>query len=120
MKSDSTQVPLVRFEKKKKSWYACWDSFETHYKAQYKIRFQLKPAHIDSEMWFGGQKYGDASFEVMWEDVLRATREARKPYHENNSESRVKPGALCPSCGEIQTSQANSGGLFSHRLLMVM
>ena len=62
----------------------------------------------------------NSELEVMWEDVLRATREARKPYHENNSESRVKPGALCPSCGEIETSQANSGGLFSHRLLMVM
>lgn len=80
MKSDLTQVPLVRFEKKKKSWYACWDSFETHYKAQYKIRFQLKPAHIDSEMWFGGQKYGDASFEVMWEDgaKMAAPREHRR------------------------------------------
>ena len=62
----------------------------------------------------------NSELEVMWEDVLRATREARKPYHENNSESRVKPGALCPSCGEIQTSHANSGGLFSHRVLMVM
>ena len=62
----------------------------------------------------------NSELEVMWEDVLRATREARKPYHENNSESHVKPGALCPSCGEIETSQANSGGLFPHRLLMVM
>jgi hypothetical protein len=46
----------------------------------------------------------NSELEVMWEDVLRAMREARKPYHENDSESRVKPGALCPSCGKIETS----------------
>lgn len=62
----------------------------------------------------------NSELEVMWEDVLRAMRESRKPYHENDSESRVKPGALYPSYGEIETSQANSGGLFSHRLPMVM
>lgn len=62
----------------------------------------------------------NSELEVMWEDVLRAMRESRKPYHENDSESRVKPGALYPSYGEIETSQANSGGLFSHRLSMVM
>ena len=38
----------------------------------------------------------NSELEVMWEDVLRATREARKPYRENDSESCVKPGALCP------------------------
>jgi hypothetical protein len=35
----------------------------------------------------------------------------------------VKPGALCPSYGEIETlssSQAILGRLFSHRLPMVM
>jgi hypothetical protein len=36
----------------------------------------------------------NSELEVMWEDVLRAMREARKPYRENDSESRVKPGAL--------------------------
>jgi len=62
----------------------------------------------------------NSELEVMWKDVFRAMREARKPFHENGSESRVKPGALCPSCGEIRTSQASSAGLFLRRLPMVM
>lgn len=62
----------------------------------------------------------NSELEAMWEDVLRVMREARKPYRENDSGSCVKPGALCPCCGEIETSQANSGHLFSHRLPMVM
>lgn len=67
LKSDLTEVPLTKFEKKQVPWFLCWKSRETHYKASYKIRFHLKPAHIDSELWFGGTKYGDASFEVRWE-----------------------------------------------------
>ncbi len=82
MKSDLTKVPAHRFEKKgKKSWWKCWKEYTPHYQAAYKIRFLLKPASVDSELWFSGEKYGEAKdFEVIWEAGanMAAPREHRQ------------------------------------------
>jgi len=70
MKSDLTNVPLNRFEKKKKRAWQFWKSYKTHYIARYKVKFHIQPAGIDFALWFDGNEYRDPnlkSFEVEWE-----------------------------------------------------
>lgn len=70
MKSDLTNVPLNRFEKKKKRAWQFWKSYKTHYIAKYNVKFCIQPAGIDFALWFDGDEYRDPnlkSFEVEWE-----------------------------------------------------
>jgi hypothetical protein len=86
MKSDLTDVPRSRFQKKKKRWWQFWKKYQTHYRANYTIRFLLKPACVDSELLFEGQKYSkDNSFQVTWEAGanIAAPREFRQDYSQD-------------------------------------
>ena len=82
MTSDLTSVPLDSFEKKKKRWWQFWKNTKTHYRATYEIRFRIKPAGLDFELWFANRKYNDpAHFKVQWEEAgtrLRAPKEHRQ------------------------------------------
>ena len=82
MKSNLTSIPLTSFEKKKKRWWQFWKTYNTHYKAKYDVRFRIKPAGINFELWYNGQDFSDGShFDVQWEDAgiqMRSPKPHRK------------------------------------------
>lgn len=68
MRSDLTALPEADFEKQKKHWWQMKKQYDSHYRACYTIRFQLKPAAVDSQLLFKGQQYSNPnSFDVRWE-----------------------------------------------------
>jgi hypothetical protein len=82
MKSDLTEVPESRFEKRSKRWWQFWKKYRTHYKAVFTIRFMIKAASVDSELWFEGVQYSKPnSFSITWEAGAEtaAPREYRQP-----------------------------------------
>ena len=91
MRSDLTSVPYSDFEKRKKRWWRWWNKYETHYRADFTIRFQLKPASIDTQLLFKGQRYNTPnSFTVQWDEGVNmaAPKEHRSDTHNNSSRHR--------------------------------
>jgi hypothetical protein len=87
MKSDLNSVDLAEFEKKKKRWFQFWKKYQTHYKASYTIRFELKPAAIETKLRFNGREFNvPNSFEVRWE--AGAYVAAPKPIFETHDPDR--------------------------------
>jgi hypothetical protein len=68
MTSNLKAVDQSRFEKNKKRWYHSSSRAQTHFKAEYTIRFILNAAGIDSQLLFEGKDYNEPnSFEVVWQ-----------------------------------------------------
>jgi hypothetical protein len=68
MTSDLTSVPVSSFEKKKKRWWKFKSSEKSYFRACYTIRFEMKPAAIDSQLLFQDKPFSmPNSFEVRWE-----------------------------------------------------
>jgi hypothetical protein len=68
IKSDLRSVPLANFEKKKRSWWQFWKKYQTYYIANYEIKFRMRPAGIEFELWYKGQRFVNDQISVDWEE----------------------------------------------------
>jgi hypothetical protein len=67
---------------------------QTHYRARYHIRFNIRPAGVDFELRFKGTRYNEAnSFEVQWEEgaAISAPRELLDQPFIDNTDRAAQP-----------------------------